>query len=130
MTPPTADLWCCRAVELAARLLPAEHKHRYTLEFVAELYGMPRRQQVRHSVQVLSRAWMLRVALADAAPAPIQANVMKHRTARPFLCRLNLDHRWRWASTEDGNRYEHCVRCGKDRSEKVGCGPQVGMPGF
>jgi hypothetical protein len=66
MTPPP-DIWCCRAVELAVRVLPAEHRQRYGLEFIAELYGMPRREQIRHSVQVLSHAWALRAAL-DACP--------------------------------------------------------------
>jgi hypothetical protein len=132
MTAPGAgaDRWCCRAVQLAAHVLPAEHRHRYALEFIAELYGMPRPRQVRHSVQVLSRAWALRAALADVAPAPTQENAMKLRTARPFLCRLNLHHRWRWASTEDGERYEHCVRCGKDRSEKASGGPHGGAAGI
>jgi hypothetical protein len=59
--------WCCRVVELAARILPAEHRQRYALEFVAELYGMPRRHQVTHSVLVLSHAWALRAAVADAS---------------------------------------------------------------
>jgi hypothetical protein len=130
MTAPRPDRWCCRAVELAARALPADYRQRYASEFIAELYGMPVRQQVRHSLRVLSLAWALRAALAETAAGTIEENAMKHPSARPLLCRLNLRHRWRWASTEDGDRYEHCLRCGKDRSEKAGGGPQVGMAGF
>ena len=67
MTAPAADPWCCRVVELAAWLLPTEQRHRYALELIAELYGMPRSQQIRHSVHVLSHAWALRAALAEPA---------------------------------------------------------------
>ena len=65
------DIWCCRVVELAVRLLPAEHRAWYGLEFVAELYGMPKAQQRRHSARVLTSAWALRTALGTtAAGAP------------------------------------------------------------
>ena len=30
------------------------------------------------------------------------------------LCRLNLRHAWRVESTEDGQRFRRCLRCGKD----------------
>ena len=39
MTAPPGR-WCCRTVELAVRVLPPEHRGRYGLEFVAELYGL------------------------------------------------------------------------------------------
>ena len=119
MTAPTADPWCCRVVELAACVLPTEQRHRYALEFIAELYGMPRSQQIRHSVYVLSQAWAPRAALADASPAPTQEKPMTVKTSRPIRCLLSL-HRWVWASTEDGDRFERCVRCGQDKTEKVG----------
>ena len=80
MTGPAADPWCFRVVELAALLLPTEQRHRYTLEFIAELYGMPRPQQIRHSVRVLSHAWALRAALADAGPTPTQGMAMTVKT--------------------------------------------------
>ena len=50
MTPPPSSL-SCRTVELAVRVLPAEHRQRYGLEFIAELYGMPKAQQRRHSAR-------------------------------------------------------------------------------
>ncbi len=56
MTVSAADRWCCRIVELAARVLPAEQRQRYALEFIAELYGMPKSQQFPHSVQVLAHS--------------------------------------------------------------------------
>ena len=118
MTAPKADPWCCRVVELAAWLLPTEQRHRYALELIAELYGMPRSQQIRHSVQVLSHAWALRAALAYAGPAPTQGMPMTVKTTRTFRCLLSL-HRWVWASTEDGDRFQRCIRCGQDRTETV-----------
>ena len=45
----------------------------------------------------------------------------------PATCRLNLHHRWRWLSTEDGDRFERCEKCGKDRSDKVGGSPEAGL---
>jgi hypothetical protein len=68
MTAPAVDPWCGRIVELAARVLPAEQRQRYAREFIAELYGMPRSQQIRHSTQVLTNAWALRTVLNAAGP--------------------------------------------------------------
>jgi hypothetical protein len=129
MTTPPGSL-CCRTVELAVRLLPAEHRARYGLEFIAELYGMPKAQQRRHAARVLTSAWALRTALSEAVPGANGERAMIINTAKPLTCRLNLHHRWRWQSTEDGDRFEQCEKCGKDRSEKVGGGPSVGAAGF
>jgi hypothetical protein len=38
-----------------------------------------------------------------------------------LMCRLNLRHDWHVESTEDGQRYRRCRRCGKyykDRGSK------------
>lgn len=45
---------------------------------------------------------------------------MDNPTKAPLTCRWNLHHHWSWVSTEDGDRYERCTRCGKDRLEKFG----------
>jgi hypothetical protein len=119
MTAPPGR-WCCRAVELAVRVLPAEHRARYGLEFVAELYGMPPAQQRRHAARVLTSAWALRTALSEAVPGAHGEKAVIIKTAKPLTCRLNLHHRWRWLSTEDGDRFERCQKCGKDRLEEVG----------
>jgi hypothetical protein len=137
MTPPpdltaSPDLtappgrWCCRTVELAVRVLPPEHRTRYGLEFVAELYGLPPARQRRHAARVLTSAWALRAALSAAAPGTHGETAMIIKTATPLTCRLNLHHRWRWQSTEDGDRFERCQKCGKDRSDDVGGDPGVG----
>lgn len=119
----------CRVVELAAAVLPAAQRQRYALEFIAELYGMPRSKQMHHSIQVLASAWQLRAALAEASPTPVQEDIVMTTTRRPLRCRLRL-HQWHWASAEDGERYECCLRCGKDRTGQVGGGPKLGFAGM
>jgi hypothetical protein len=124
MTPPP-DIWCCRAIELAVRVLPAEHRQRYGLEFVAELYGMPPAQQRRHSARMLTSAWTLRTALSETVPLADGEQTVITKTHKPLACRLNLHHRWRSLSTEDGDRYDRCEKCGKDYFEHHGGGPRV-----
>jgi hypothetical protein len=41
---------------------------------------------------------------------------------RALLCRTHLHHLWRIYSTEDGNRYRACARCGKEHWS-LGYGP-------
>ena len=108
-------------------MLPAEHRARYGLEFIAELYGMPKAQQRRHSARVLTSAWALRTAL-EAAPGTNEETAMT-TIHKPLTCRLNLHHRWRWLSTEDGGRYEQCEKCGKDRDKSRGTSHLTGLGG-
>jgi hypothetical protein len=124
--PARPGRWCCRTVELAVRVLPPEHRSRYGLEFVSELYGLPPAQQRRHAARVLTSAWALRTAVSAAASGTNGGTAVILKTAKPLTCRLNLHHRWRWLSTEDGDRFERCEKCGKDRSEDVGGDPNVG----
>lgn len=116
MTKTTrAGRWCCRVVEAAARLLPAAHRQRYALEFIAELYGMPRSRQVRHSLGVLVSALRLRAALSESGASTIQEDIMIITATRPLRCRLGRHH-WHTVSTEDGhNHWQCCAYCGKDR---------------
>jgi hypothetical protein len=102
-------------VKLAARTLPASHRERYRREFAAELHFVPRADQLRYAVHVLSRAWSLRAALIEPAPATIGGSTLKNVPTRPLSCRLNLRHHWRRYFTEDGDRYQACARCGKDK---------------
>jgi hypothetical protein len=118
--------WCCRTVELAVRVLPAEHRARYGLEFIAELYGLPPAQQRRHAARVLTGAWALRTALSEAVPGAHGEKAVIIRNVTPLTCRLNLYHRWRWYSTEDGERFQMCQKCGKDGWQKVPDGPESG----
>ena len=127
MTAPTADRWCCWAVQVAARVLPAEHRHRYALEFIAELYGMPRRQQIQHSLRVLSCAGGLRAALADVGVAPTQESAMRPTIRSWLLCHLGR-HRWvQHRNPEVGGKdavFQLCLRCGRERQ-----GHEVPPPG-
>ena len=104
------------AVRVAARAVPdGALRDRYRQELLAELFGMPRGRQVRHSLGVLSHAWALRSALTDQHPAK---ELGMSTPRRPVLCRLHLHHSWRTRSTEDGGRYRQCVRCGKDQNPR------------
>jgi hypothetical protein len=105
-----------RLVRIAARALPADgRRERYRDEFVAELYGLSTARQLRHAVGVVVLARSLRSALLSApSPSLLEVAVAPVKAARPLLCRLNLRHKWRIDSSEDGGRFRHCVRCGKD----------------
>lgn len=39
-----------------------------------------------------------------------------------LLCKLNLSHDWHIESTEDGERYRRCRRCGKYETERDSSG--------
>ncbi len=98
-------------------MLPAQHRERYALEFIAELYGLPPAQQRRHSARVLTSAWALRTALDPAALAPIQEKA-EHRTRGWLLCHLGR-HLWaQHRNPEVGGKdavFEQCRRCGRER---------------
>jgi hypothetical protein len=107
-----------RLVATAAQALPPAHRGRYRQEFTAELHGMPRSRQLRHSAQVLSRAWALRGALDKKTTAPIGEEAMTQLRTIPLRCRLNLWHTWRRFSTEDGARYSACAKCRKEKPDR------------
>ena len=88
MKARAVDPWCGRIAELAARILPVEQRQRYAREFIAELYGMPRSQQIRHSTQLLAHAWALRTVLTAASPQTTQEGAMTARnpTTAPCAC--------------------------------------------
>lgn len=102
------------SVRLAVRVLPAgSTRDRYEQEFIAEMYAISPKCQKLYAIGVLTHAWSLRAALAEN-PLVSEEREMQ---GKPLMCRLNVRHRWRWDSTEDGQRYEHCAKCGKDRAD-------------
>ena len=103
--PPT--WWASFTVRSASLPLPADYRHRYRQEFLAELYGMTPAEQRRHAAGVLSRVWTLRVALTEPERLLREEATM----AKPWRCRLHL-HRWRFERDYQGQRYRKCVRCG------------------
>jgi hypothetical protein len=113
-----------RLIKLAIRVLPNDgRRERYRAEFVAELHGMTRARQTRHALSIVVHAWALRTAVMSSPRNPLEVAVHTTRKPRPLLCRMNLRHRWKGQSTEDGCRYLRCSRCGKDHS---GGGPTSG----
>ena len=105
-TPPPSRL-SGRLVGLAVAMLPAGQRNRYGHELYAELFGMSRAQQLRHSVQVLTHAWALRSALL----ASTQEDHTMITTSKPLRCRLRL-HRWdERENPETHERYQICTLC-------------------
>jgi hypothetical protein len=101
---------------------PGAARDRWQQELVAELYGLSSRQQVRHTLGVVTRAPALRAAVTDRDRI-IEEDVMR----KPIRCRMHL-HKFRVASTEDGSRFLRCRRCGKEDSS-LGPGHWAGSLG-
>ena len=115
-------------VELAARLLPTPaDRRRYQAEFVAELYGLPAADQLRHATGVLSQAFALRAALGTS-PQRLGEAAMPSTIpwARRFRCRVLRLHHWQLHSAEDGSRYRSCSVCGKDHPGPLGMDNTIG----
>ena len=104
---PTA--WARAGVALASRVLPAGPvRERWRDEFCADLQVLSRRRQATYTVGVLAHAWALRSALRKGKPLTMEKT---GTTRRPLTCRLNLRHKWRVVSTEDGNPHWECTAC-------------------
>jgi hypothetical protein len=106
-------------VRLVTQALPAGAvRQRYRFEMVADLQYLDRPHQVYYAAGAVSTVWSLRreltseVSMRDTTTTPTV----------PLLCRLGLKHHWHWESTEDGQRFERCARCGKD-SNRAPRGP-------
>ena len=83
---------------------------------MAELHLIPGSKQLGPAARVFAASWALRSALTEPAPASIGGTTVIRTPAPPLSCRLRLWHKWQWVTTEDGGRYEACMRCGRDRS--------------
>ncbi|HEY7272496.1 MAG TPA: hypothetical protein VH502_07150 [Actinoplanes sp.] len=118
MNRPAPDLTAPRrlargGVGLAVHALPAgQIRDRYRQELLADMYGMSRHTQIAYTLGVLTHIWALRAAVVADAPAISEVTMSR----RPFTCRTNLHHVWRWQTADDGSRYRRCARCGKDHS--------------
>ena len=71
----------------------------------------------------------LRAALgSDPSRAEEAAMTITNALSRDWRCRVLRMHRWVVRSTEDGSRYNACVRCGRDRGDaSPGSGPNLGF---
>jgi hypothetical protein len=93
----------------ALRVLPAGAvRARWQEELIAELYGLSRREQLLHTLGVVSRVAALRSA-ATSGGDPTAVVVLR----RPVRCMLRR-HSWRINTTADGSRYRRCRLCGRD----------------
>ena len=101
------------AVDLAVRLLPREHRERYAIEFYADLFGLPRKEQRRQAFGVLLHVQRLAWALGDPAP-DLERRPARRRDLR---CVLHLHHyvRRHILHPEDGVHFRlECTRCRKE----------------
>jgi hypothetical protein len=104
--------WSLTATRAAVRLVPrGGARDRWQQELVAELHGLSRVEQARHTIGVVTRAPALRAAVTarDRVALPGEDIVRI-----PVSCKLHL-HRWHTVSAEDGSgRFRQCRRCGKE----------------
>lgn len=96
------------AMERATQSLPAETRNRYHDELMGEMHELGRLAGWRYAVGVAASARSMHSALTDGGPQPAPQG------RRPVGCRTNTHHVWSMFSTDDGNRYRACVRCGKE----------------
>jgi len=101
--------WSATATRAALHAIPSgPARTRWQHELVSELYGLSSREQARHTLGVITRAPALRAAVTDRERI-IEEDIMR----KSLRCRLHL-HKYLVASTEDGNRFLRCRRCGKE----------------
>jgi hypothetical protein len=108
-------------IAISVAVLPRSARPRYGQEFIADLYGLSRREQAGYTIHVLAGCVPLRLAVRSAGSATsVQGGIeMTSRQRRPLRCRVNLHHDWHTESAEDGTRYARCRRCGKDATGPV-----------
>jgi hypothetical protein len=106
-----STVWARMGLTLACRALPAgATRERWRREFHADLQVLGRRQQATYTLGVLANASALRSALDKGEPSIMETTATSRR---PLMCRLNLRHKWRVVSTEDGNPHWECIHCRK-----------------
>ena len=113
--------WAAVTIKLATVALPVgPTRDRYRREFLADLYTMTRGEQARYSLGTTAHCLALRHAVRlDSRHLLAGGHDMLVPAHRPLRCRLNIRHDWHGESTEDGERYLRCRRCGKDDTGPV-----------
>jgi len=100
--------WSMSITRTALRLVPpGAARERWQRELVAELYGLDRGQQARHTLGVVSRAAALRAAVTSRDRL-VPEDVM----TKGFRCRLGW-HKWAHRYTDQHAHYLVCRRCHK-----------------
>lgn len=107
--------WARRAVRLASLGLPrGEVRDRYRSEFVSDLSDLSAYAQAAYSVRVLVGMPSLRLAVRTIPSSHLEPTMAT--TSKPLRCRLTF-HRWELAHTPDGQRFDRCARCHKERGD-------------
>ena len=125
--PAAPDFWVRQLLSLAVWLLPASQRNRYRQELLAELYGLSRHQQYASAWSDVTHVLALRAAVSDLSDW--KENTMRTKTRTPLSCRVN-HHAWHSFSTEDGERFQRCLRCGRDHVDRYNGGGVTGFGGF
>ncbi len=119
------DFWVRHLLSLAVWVLPAAQRTRYRQELLAELYGLSRQQQYASAWSVVTHVLALRSAVSDLSEG--KDTTMRNKT--PLMCRVH-HHAWHSLSTEDGERFQRCARCGRDHVDRYNGGGVTGFGGF
>ncbi|HWS57378.1 MAG TPA: hypothetical protein VN257_02475 [Actinotalea sp.] len=101
-------------ITVTVALLPSAHRERYALEFLSELAGLTRAEQVRHALGLLVHVGSLSAALVDPNPR-IEGVIVMRKALR---CVLHLHHYVRRHNAEaaaPAQSYFECTRCGTIR---------------
>jgi hypothetical protein len=101
------------AVSLAVAQLPLQQRHRYAMEFWAEIHDIQRDEQLPYALALLMHAPALRAAVSGAKPPTLEAPV-KRVDWQHVPCWLTFHHYMKLRSP-DGEMYVECSRCGKYR---------------
>ena len=100
-----------RIVGLALRVLPrGEIRRRYERELIAELHALPAERQLRFALGTLFSAHALRNAAVGRASLDGAGTDVG---ARRIRWRCIVSHSWRTVTTEEGDVWSVCRRCGK-----------------
>lgn len=101
--------WSMTITRVALRLIPAGGtRDRWQQELVAELYGLSRPEQARHTWGVVVSAPALRAAVATTSASIAPEAVMR----KPLRCRVGW-HKWAQRYTDQHLQYLECGRCRK-----------------
>lgn len=112
------------ALGIAVAFVPAAQRHRYTMEFLAELHDVGRPAQLRHALGLVAHAWALRLALQDSSPRIEEGPAMR----KSIRCTLHVHHDVRRYNGEvqPPDKYFQCTRCGRVRNLPSSTGGYIG----
>ena len=102
--------WSIGATRTALRLVPpGPARDRWTRELLAELWGLSRVEQLRHTGGLVSRVPALRAAVTSPDRVIVE-DIMR----KPLRCRFGWHHFDTQYSPDGTGRYLKCRRCSRE----------------